>query len=155
MVVEHARGRQFSVFTGTLVYRASSRITRTTQHPCFKKQDKKHQNKKVPNDILLHTQLSVLFRHHQRSFISQDIGINTEPRNWTMCWEREILKHLVLNGMSSANFFREQKRMWKMCKSRKEWETPRKQCLLDTTGLTQKWTDWDLHRSNEPHYCEG
>lgn len=35
---------------------------------------------------------------HQRSFLSQHVGANTETHNWTMDNGQEILEHMALKG---------------------------------------------------------
>ena len=56
----------------------------------------------TPNDILLCLVIIALLSHHQRSFLLQQMGTNTEIHSWTHA-ESETVEHGVLNGMSSSN----------------------------------------------------
>lgn len=94
--------------------------------------------------------------HPSWSNISKAIGrkrfpkkmeTSTETHNWKMCREEETLKHSVLYKISPLNLSlraeepihkRRKKNFW----SQKGRLIPRKQCLLDTTGLVHIWTYW-------------
>lgn len=65
---------------------------------------------------------------------------NTETHNWTMCREREALKHSALIGMSvkcpTQGLGIMKRRGWKDFKSHRGWMIPRKQCFPDMKGWT-------------------
>lgn len=41
----------------------------------------------IPNKVLLYPQISALFNSHQRSFFLQEMGVDAETYNWTVCRE--------------------------------------------------------------------
>ena len=43
-----------------------------------------------PNDVLLFSQISALASHHQRGFLLQKMGINTETHSQTLHTERDL-----------------------------------------------------------------
>ena len=55
----------------------------------------------ISSDILLDSEISALLSHHQRSFLLQQTGANTEAHSQTLYWET----HSALTGMSSSNPF--------------------------------------------------
>ena len=80
------------------------------------------------HDILLYSQTSVLFSHHQSCFLLSRRGTNTETQK--MCREGETVEHSVLNVMSPSDPSPWAqgtlwKVRWKDCKSQRGWRTPK------------------------------
>lgn len=67
-------------------------------------------NKVTPNDFLLKLQIST---HHQRSFLLQKMGPNTETLSWTMCRKWESLEDSVLGCPRKIHLLRAQDGVWK------------------------------------------
>lgn len=105
----------------------------------------KHSNLMALHYITLYSLIRVFISHHCRSFLLKSMETNTEAHNWTMYMGWEILKYPVINWRIDKNpFLVAQGNLWKRrrkdCKSWWGWKTPKKQCLLDTTGLAHMWT---------------
>lgn len=69
-----------------------------------------------------------------------------DPQLDNLSTVREILEHSVLNGMQISRLKvlgSTKKRRQKSCKSWRWWIAPRKQCLLEKTGLILTWTQRD------------
>lgn len=97
------------------------------------------------DDTLLYPQIHTPLGPHQKSFLLQQMVTNAETHNWTVCREGETLGHSALNQMFLYQSLplKDQgtmwKRRWKDYKHQRWWITPRKQHILDTTGLTHTW----------------
>lgn len=87
------------------------------------------ENKMIPNDILLHSQISALLSHHQGNSFLQQIWINTEKhRQKKVCraWDLETFSSkLDVSIKSLPSEHREPCRREgrKRYKSQKEWKT--------------------------------
>ena len=58
--------------------------------------------KKTTNDILLYSYIDTLFNHHQKSFLLQQVGTDTETHSQTLHRDRETLEYTTLNRMSPS-----------------------------------------------------
>ena len=65
---------------------------------------KKTNSKKPPNDILLYSEISALFRHHLRGFLLQQMGANTETHSQTPCREGCLGTHRSKQDVSIKPF---------------------------------------------------
>ena len=54
------------------------------QNIYWSKRKKKHIDKMTPNDILTYSKINSFLNHHQRSFLLQQIGTNTETHSQTL-----------------------------------------------------------------------
>lgn len=78
-----------------------------------------------------YAQISALLSHHQRAFLLQEMGTNTETHSQTLCREWEALEHLVLKGaIHHMPPLRAQRILWKRIqkkgKNQRKWRTPTK-----------------------------
>ena len=93
--------------------------------------------KMTTNDILLYSQISTFFSHHQRSFFLQQSEITIETESQTLGRNEEILKSTVIDVFTnpSTQWARShpctRKRSQKECKSQRRRMKPRKQSPLN------------------------
>ena len=89
----------------------------------------------TPNDILLYSPNNVLFSHHQRSFLLQQMGTNTETDVIQSVRDLETLNLKWEFSNKSLPFFSSGycvKEEAEDCKSQRGWIIPKKHCLPDS-----------------------
>lgn len=106
---------------------------------------KEHNNKMIPNSILLYPWINASLSHHQTSFYFWYMKTSTKTHSKTMCRDWEATENSGLIGVSSSNPSSQaqrnmQNRQKKYCKGLKGKMIQRKQCLPGATGLVLIWT---------------